>query len=69
MQAEEQPPRLTDINEQISRIALYVLLITLAIAVLFPFYWMVMTSLKDESGNLYLSTGLLSPKADPGTLP
>ena len=46
MQAEAQPPRLTDINEQISRIALYILLITLAIAVLFPFYWMVMTSLK-----------------------
>ena len=46
MQAQAQPPVETDISTQISRVALYVLLIILAIAILFPFYWMVATSLK-----------------------
>ena len=53
MQAEAQPPRLTDTNAQLSRIALYILLILLAIAVLFPFYWMVATSLKTNPETFY----------------
>ena len=62
MQAEAQAPRLTDINEQISRIALYVLLITLAIAVLFPFYWMVMTSLKTNQETFIYPPDFYPPK-------
>ena len=65
MQAEAQAPRLTDINEQISRIALYILLITLAIAVLFPFYWMVMTSLNTNQETFIYPPEFYPPKPTP----
>ena len=61
MHAEAQPPRLNDTNRQISRIALYVLLILLAIAILFPFYWMVATSLKTNPEAFYYPPDFYPP--------
>ena len=62
MQAEAQPPRFTDTNSQISRIALYVLLTLLAIAILFPFYWMVATSLKTNPEAFYYPPDFYPPQ-------
>ena len=62
MQGEAQPPQLTDSNTQISRIALYVLLTLLAIAILFPFYWMVATSLKTNPEAFYYPPDFYPPQ-------
>ncbi len=62
MQGEAQPPQLTERNTQISRIALYVLLTLLAIAILFPFYWMVATSLKTNPEAFYYPPDFYPPQ-------
>ena len=45
------------------------LLIILAIAILFPFYWMVATSLKTNPEAFYYPPDFYPPEADAGTLP
>ena len=62
MQGEAQPPQLTERSMQISRIALYVLLTLLAIAILFPFYWMVATSLKTNPEAFYYPPDFYPPQ-------
>lgn len=62
MQGDAQPPQLTERNAQISRIALYVLLTLLAIAILFPFYWMVATSLKTNPEAFYYPPDFYPPQ-------
>ena len=61
MQAEAQPPHLTDANTLIARVALYVLLIILAIAILFPLLLDGGDIAQNESRSLLLSAGLLPP--------
>ena len=61
MQAAAQPQHSTDSNTQITRLALYVLLILLAIAVIFPFYWMVATSLKTNPEAFYFPPDFIPP--------
>ena len=62
MQVETRAPIETDINTQISHIALYVLLSILAIAILFPFYGMVMTSFKPNQETFCFPPDFYPPK-------
>ena len=62
MKAGATATQLAESDRQISRVALYVLLIILAIAILFPFYWMVATSLKTNPEAFYFPPDFYPPQ-------